>query len=128
MTIAHGASLTEPIISKRRRRDAGEERHRVVEEADLRLVEEGPEVADHRRRQHHRDQDQRGPEAVAAELAVDQVGEREADQRLQRDGPEQEVRRRLHRLPDVGVGEDRDVVVDADAEHLGVRAGWRGSW
>jgi hypothetical protein len=47
-----------------------------VEQADLRLVQKGPEVADHGGRQHHRDQDQRGPEAVAAELAVDQIGQR----------------------------------------------------
>ena len=61
--------------SRTRTGDAGEEGDDVVEEAGLRLVEEGPEVADHRRRQHHRDQDHRRPEAVAAELAVDQLGE-----------------------------------------------------
>ena len=111
-----------------RRRDAGEEAHRVVEQADLRLVEEGPEVAHHRRRQHHRDQDQRGPEAVAAELAVDQVGQREADQRLQRDGPEQEVRGGLHRAPDVGVGEDRRRSGRCRRSAPRRSAGWRGSW
>ena len=93
----------------------------VVEEPDLRLVEEAPEVPHHRRRQHHRDQDHRGPEGVAAELAVDQVGEPEAEHGLDDDGPEHEVRRRLHRDPDVGVGQQPLVVAQPHPLDLGVR-------
>ena len=74
-----GRKLTDADHLEGRWRDAGEEGDDVVEQPDLRLVEEPPEIADHRRRQHHRDQDHRGPEAVAAEFAVDQIGEREAD-------------------------------------------------
>ena len=92
----------------------GEERDHVIEQADLRLVQEGPEIADHGRRQHHRDQDQRGPEAMAAELAIDQIGQREADDGLQQDRPEHEMRRRLHALPDFRVRQDRLVVIEPD--------------
>ena len=57
---------------------------------------------------------------MAAKLAVNQIGQRKANQRLQQDGPEHEMRRRLHRGPDIWVGEDRGVVVDADVADLGI--------
>ena len=117
MMIAHGASCDLADHREARRGNSGQQRHRVVPQPDLRLVEKRPEVADHRRRQHHRNQDHRGPEVVAAKAPVDQVGEREADQRLQQDRPEQEVRGRLHRGPDIGVVQDRHVVIDADVDH-----------
>ena len=107
MTIDQGASVTVAEHLEGGRIDAGEERDGVVEEPDLRLIEELPEIADHRRRQHHRHEDDGRPEAVAAELAVDQIGEREADQRLEHDRPEDEMRGHLHRVPDVGIAEDR---------------------
>jgi hypothetical protein len=49
----------------------------------LRLIQKAPEIADDGGRQHHRQQDQRRPEGVAAKLSVDQISQREADQRLQ---------------------------------------------
>ena len=68
----------------------------MIEEPGLRLIEEGPEVSHHRRREHHRDQDHRSPEAVAAELAVDEIGEQKAQHRLDDDGGDDEARRHLH--------------------------------
>ena len=88
----------------------------------MRLIKELPEVADHRRRQHHRQHDDRGPQVVALEFLVDQIGECEADQHLKKDRPEQEVRGRLHVQPDVAVGQDTLVIAQADVLHLAPRA------
>src|SRR5437868_4515352 len=66
---------------ERRRVNAGCERDRVVEQADLRLEQEFPEITDHGRRQHHRNENNRGPEAVSPETSIDQTGQGEADQR-----------------------------------------------
>ena len=121
MMIDQGARLHVADHLERGRVDAGEERDEVIEQADLRLVEEGPEIADHRRRQHHRQEDQRGPEAVAAEALVDQVGEAEADQGLDGDGPQDEMRRHLHVVPDVGIGQHALVVAQAHPQHRLVR-------
>ena len=49
MTMAQGARATSPIIEKDDGSAPVRNADRVVEEADLRLVEEGPEVAHHRR-------------------------------------------------------------------------------
>ena len=114
MTIAQGASVTSPSIWNEEAVDAGEEGDDVVEQADLRLVEERPEIADDGRRQHHRQQDDRGPEAVAAEFLVDQPGEAEAKHGLDDDGPEHEMRRHLHRRPDIRIGQDRLVPIDPE--------------
>jgi hypothetical protein len=92
----------------------GYERNHVIEQPDLRLVEEGPEIPHHRGRQHHRQQDDGGPEAVALELLVDQPGQAEADNHLQEHGPAQEVRRDLQGVPDVAVAEHAAVVVEPD--------------
>ncbi len=102
-------------------RDAGEEFDDVVHHPDLRLVEEGPEVADDRGGQHHRQHDQRGQDVVALELAVDEPGEREADQDLEEDGPDQEMRRGGHVRPDVLIGQDALVIAQADPLDLGIR-------
>ena len=114
MTIAQGARFDVADHREAGGIGAGEEGDHVVEQPDLRLVEEGPEVADHRRRQHHRQHDDRGPQIVAAEFLVDQVGQREADQHLEEDRPEQEMRRRLHRVPDTRVVQDGVVIVQPD--------------
>ena len=106
---------------ERLRIDACQEGNRVVEQSDLRLIEELPEISDHGRRQHHRDQDHRGPESVPAEFSVDQVGESEADQRLEHDRPDDEMRGHLHPVPDVGIGQDALVEAQSDVLDLGVR-------
>ena len=55
---------------------------------------------------------------MPAELPVDEQRQAEPDQHLEQDRPEDEMRRRLHRCPDVGIGQDVDVVVDADGSVL----------
>ena len=104
---------------ERTRRDAGEEADQVVERPDLRLEQQGPEIADHRGRQHHRQQDDGRPEAVAAEFLVDEQRETEADQHLQRDRPEHEMRGDLEVRPNVLIGQDVDIIVDADETRPG---------
>jgi len=116
MTIDQGARRHVADHLERGRVDAEREPDHVVEEADLRLIEEGPEIADDGGRQHHRDQDHGGPEAMAAELAVDEVGEREAEQRLDGDGRDDEARRHLHAVPDVGIGQQ--VGIAFEPSHL----------
>ena len=81
----------------------------------------GPENADHRRREHHRQQDHRGPEAVPSELSVDEERQTEADDDLENHRPAQEVRGRLQVLPDVLFVEDAFVVAQTDP--LDVRIG-----
>ena len=100
---------------------AAEEVDDLVEDAVLRLEEIFPEGADHRRRQHHRQQDRRAPETVGAELAIEQQREREAEQQLQRDRADQEVRRRAHVVPDRFVAQNALVVGDAGPQDVGVR-------
>ena len=51
---------------------------------------------------------------MATEPSVDQPGEREADDRLEQDRPEYEMGGGLHRRPNVRVGENGRVVVQAD--------------
>ena len=99
---------------ERTRRNAGEKADQVVERPDLRLEQQGPEVAHDRRGQHHRQQDDGRPEAVAAEFLVDEQRQSEADQDLQRDRPEDEMRRDLEVRPQVLIGENIDIIVDAD--------------
>ena len=65
--------------------------------------------------------DDRGPQVVAFEFLVDQIGQREADQNLQDDRPDQEMRGGLHRVPDVGVGQDALVVAQTDPFNIAVR-------
>src|SRR6476659_10516376 len=84
------------------------------------LIEELPEIADYRRRQHHRQEDDRRPEAMSAEFAIDQIGESETDERLQRYRPEDEMSRHLHRVPDFGIAEDVRVVCRADGDDRSV--------
>ncbi len=69
--MAQGDRVTSPSIWNEEGGIAGEERDDVIEQADLRLVQEGPEVPDDRRREHHRQEDDRGPHPVSAELLVD---------------------------------------------------------
>ena len=80
----------------------------VVERPDLRLKQQCPEIADDGGRQHHRQQDDRRPETVRAELPVDQQRQAEADDDLQRDRPDHETRGRLQAGPNVLVGQDVD--------------------
>jgi len=95
-------------------RNARDERDDVGEQAYLRLVEEAPEVANHGGAQHHRNQNDRGPEGVPTELAIDQVGKAEPDECLERDGPEHKVSGGLHGDPDVAVAQDALIVGEAD--------------
>ncbi len=95
----------------------------VVERPDLRLEQQGPEVAHDRRGQHHRQQDDGRPEAMAAELLVDEQRETQADQNLQRDRPKHEMRGDLEVRPNILVGEDVDIIVDADEPGRGRQVG-----
>ena len=106
---------------ERGRADPGEEGDDVIEQPDLRLVEKRPEIADDRRRQHHRDQDDRRPQPMAAEFAVDQIGEREAEQRLDSDRRQHEACRHLHGLPDVRVAEQVGIMLEAQPPHRCIR-------
>ena len=54
------------------------------------------------------------------ELAVDEPGQGEADDHLQDDGPDQEMRGGGHVRPDVFVGQNPRVVANADPLHLGI--------
>ena len=109
--MAQGASRHVPDHLERACIDAGDGRDQVVVQADLGLKQEAPERPHHGRGQHHRQQDDRGPQAVAAETLVDQQRKREAEQHLEQDRPEHEMRRDLHRMPDVGIGENTAVVL-----------------
>ena len=121
MMIAQGASSNRADHLERRRRNAGKKRNDVVKEPDLRLVEERPEITHDRRRKHHRDEDDSRPEPVPSKATVDEVGKREAQHGLQQDRPEQEMGGRLHRRPNVRIGEHRNVVVDADVGDRRIR-------
>jgi hypothetical protein len=89
--------VTSPIIVN----DTREEPHDVIEQPDLRLKQERPEVPDDRRRQHHRQEDDGRPCAVAGKPPVDQQRQTEAEHDLEQDRPEDEMRGRLHRRPDI---------------------------
>ena len=103
------------------RRNADEEAHDIVEEPDLRLEKQRPEIADDGGRQHHRQEDDRRPEAVGAELTVDEQRQTEADDHLQRNRPDDEMRCHLHALPDILIGQDVDVVGESDEAQRRVR-------
>jgi hypothetical protein len=59
---------------------------------------------------------------MAAELAIDEIGEREADQGLQDDGPDDKMSGRLHGRPNVRVGQDGMIIVGAEIADGGVGA------
>ncbi len=86
----------------------------VVEEANLRLVQKPPKVAYNGRRQHHRNQDDCRPKGMATEFPVNQIGKGEPDQRLQQDRPEDEMRRCLHRLPNIWIVQYPAVIAQAN--------------
>ena len=122
ITMAQGARVHIPDHREARRIRAGKEGDHIVEKADLRLIQEGPEIADNRRGQHHRKHDDRRPQIVALEFLVDQIGQREADQHLQNNGPDQEMRRRLHRVPDIWISQDASIVSQPNPFDIIVRA------
>src|SRR5258708_31927489 len=59
---------------------------------------------------------------MTTELTIDQQGKAETEQNLERDRPEHKVRRRLHRLPDIGIAQDAAVVVETDVADRRVRS------
>ena len=99
---------------------AGEEGDDVIEETDLRLIQEGPKIPDNGGRQHHRQHYDRRPEIVAFEFPVDEPCQPETDQHLKQQCPEQEMRSGLHREPDVAVGKDAFVVAQSNPFDISV--------
>ncbi len=126
--MVHGASGTSPIIWN----DPGA---MPVKKLTISLKSpvcgcsrKRPEVTDHGGRKHHRQQDQRGPETMAAKLPVDQQRKTEAQQHFKSNRPEHEARGHLHRVPDIFVVKDVDVVVDPhkacrNARHVRLEVG-----
>ena len=86
----------------------------VVDDAPGRAVEQLPEQADHGHRHHHRQQQQRREQALEGDLAVEQQRHAEADQHLAADRHQHVFRRDAEVVPDVVVGQQIAVVLQAD--------------
>src|SRR4029077_881877 len=107
--------------AERARGDAGQQADDVVERPDLRLKQQGPEIAYYGGGKHHRQQDDGRPETVRAELTVDEQRKPEADHDLHGDRTDDETSSHLQAVPNVLVGQDIDIVVEADEADRQVR-------
>ena len=93
----------------------------VVKDPGLGLIDVGPKGPDHRGREHHGQQDQRGPGRMPLELAIDEQRQAEAEQHLKEHRPANKMRGRLQIAPDVLAGQQALVVACADPLHLPAR-------
>jgi hypothetical protein len=102
------------MMIERREGLAGEGADGLAQQPECRLVIVVKERADGDVAQHHGGQHQHQQDAPAGEIALEQQGEQEADDHLYADGEDNDDGGRLQAVPDVFVGQNFGIVVEAD--------------